>query len=133
MQYISNILICVIIICTIITLVNQKQVEGYRPFYYHKKYCPDCGYKNRRRCRKCINCGFCWTYDGRGECVPGDEPDPAVEAGYRQVIDKYAPSTPPIKFIERYEFYKRASESFVVVMSGDTRQYANIILKKGIS
>ena len=67
------------------------------------------------------------------ECVPSDEPDPTVEAGYRTVILKYAPDTPEIKFIERFEFYARASKAFAVVMSGDTRKYANIILKKGVS
>jgi len=67
------------------------------------------------------------------ECVPGDEPEPTVEVGYRRVIDTYTPETPPIRFIERYDFYKRASKAFVVVMSGDTRKYANIILKKGVS
>ena len=66
-------------------------------------------------------------------CVPGDEPDPAVEAGYRGVIDIYVPDTPTIRFIERYTFYERASKAFAVVMSGDTRKYANIILKKGVS
>jgi L-fucose mutarotase len=66
------------------------------------------------------------------QCVPGDVPDSAVEAGYRAVIDKYAPQTPKIKFIERFDFYKRASKAFVVVMTGDTRKYANIILKKGV-
>jgi L-fucose mutarotase len=39
------------------------------------------------------------------QCVPGDVPDSAVEAGYRTVIDKYAPQTPKIKFIERFDFY----------------------------
>lgn len=67
------------------------------------------------------------------ECVAGDEPDPTVEAGYRTVIEKYAANTPEIKFIERFEFYTRASKAFAVVMSGDTRKYANIILKKGVS
>lgn len=66
-------------------------------------------------------------------CVPGDTPDPAVEAGYRGVIDTFAPGAPAIKFVERYVFYERASSAFAVVMSGDTRQYANIILKKGVS
>ena len=64
------------------------------------------------------------------QCVSGDEPDPAVESGYRAAIDRYAPQTPEIQFIERFDFYKRASEAFAVVMSGDTRKYANIILKK---
>ena len=66
-------------------------------------------------------------------CVPGDEPDPKVEAGYRTVIDRYAPDTPAIAFIERFAFYKRAKTAFAVVMTGDTHQYANIILKKGVS
>jgi L-fucose mutarotase len=66
-------------------------------------------------------------------CVPGDEPDPTVESGYRAVIDKYSPDTPEIRFIERFDFYARASKAFTVVMSGDTRKYANVILKKGVS
>ena len=66
-------------------------------------------------------------------CVPGDEPDPTVESGYRAVIDKYSPDTPEIRFIERFDFYTRASKAFAVVMSGDTRKYANVILKKGVS
>ncbi len=67
------------------------------------------------------------------ECVPGDSPDPAVAKGYRSVIDSYAPETPPIQFIERFAFYERAAGAFTVVMTGDTRKYANIILKKGVS
>jgi len=66
-------------------------------------------------------------------CVPGDEPDPAVEAGYRAVIDKYAPETPIIAFVERFAFYERSRSAFAVVMTGDTRKYANIILKKGVA
>ena len=67
------------------------------------------------------------------QCVPGDEPDPTVERGYRAVIDRHAPQTPEIQFIERFDFYERASVAFAVVMSGDTRKYANIIIKKGVS
>jgi L-fucose mutarotase len=67
------------------------------------------------------------------ECVPGDKPDPKVEAGYRRVIDRYAPETPGIAFVERFAFYERAKTAFAVVMTGDTRKYANIVLKKGVS
>jgi len=66
-------------------------------------------------------------------CVPGDEPDPDVERGYRAVIDAHAPGTPPIHFIERFAFYERAAAAYAVVMTGDTRKYANVILKKGVS
>ena len=66
-------------------------------------------------------------------CVPGDEPDPKVEAGYRAAIDRHAPETPPIVFMERFAFYERAQNAFAVVMTGDARKYANIILKKGVN
>ena len=65
--------------------------------------------------------------------VPGDEPDPSVAGGYRAVIDNYAPETHEIVFIDRFAFYERASNAFAVVMTGDTRKYANLILKKGVS
>lgn len=59
--------------------------------------------------------------------------DPSVEPSYRAVIDKYAPKTPPIQRIDRFEFYERARQAFCVVMSGETRTYGNIILKKGVT
>lgn len=66
-------------------------------------------------------------------CVPGDEPDPTVESAYRGAIDKYAPQTPKISFVERHAFYERAQKAFAVVMTGETRKYGNIIIKKGVS
>ena len=66
-------------------------------------------------------------------CVPGDEPDPAVEASYQAAIDRHAPGVPPITFVERFAFYERAKKAFVVVMTGETRKYGNIILKKGVT
>jgi L-fucose mutarotase len=67
------------------------------------------------------------------QVVAGDEPDRSVESGYRSVIDKYAPETPAIVLIDRFDFYERAKSAFAVVMTGDTRKYANIIIKKGVS
>ena len=65
--------------------------------------------------------------------VPGDVLDPAVEARYRVVIDRYAPQTPPITRMERFAFYERAKQAFAVVMTGETAKYGNIILKKGVT
>ena len=65
--------------------------------------------------------------------VPGDALDPTVEAGYRAVIDKYWPETPPIQRLERFAFYERARQAFAVVMTGETAKYGNIILKKGVT
>ena len=36
------------------------------------------------------------------------------------------------KFDFRFEFYKQAKESFVVVHTGETALYGNIILQKGV-
>lgn len=39
----------------------------------------------------------------------------------------------PLKKWERFAFYDRTKEkSYVVIMSGETAIYANIILKKGV-
>ena len=64
--------------------------------------------------------------------VAGDTPDPAVEASYRGVIDKYYPDTPPIAKLERFEFYERSRNAYAVLMTGETTKYGNIILKKGV-
>ncbi len=65
--------------------------------------------------------------------VPGDQVDPAVEASYRQAIERHWPETPPIQRIDRFDFYERAKQAFAVVMTGETAKYGNIILKKGVT
>ena len=67
------------------------------------------------------------------QVVEGDTADPTVESSYRAVIDKYAPEAPAIVQIDRFEFYERAKSAFAVVMTGETRKYGNIIIKKGVS
>jgi len=65
--------------------------------------------------------------------VPGDAAEPAVADGYRAVIKRFSPDTPDISFVERFAFYERAKTAFAVVMTSDTRKYANLILKKGVT
>lgn len=63
------------------------------------------------------------------EAVPGDALDPAVEAAYRAALGYGG----KIELMERYAFYERAKKAFAVVISGETRKYGNIILKKGVT
>jgi len=63
---------------------------------------------------------------------PGDALDLSVERAYRAAIDRHWPDTPPIARLERFAFYDRAKRAFAVVMTGETRTYGNIILKKGV-
>lgn len=64
--------------------------------------------------------------------VSGDQLDPAVEASYRQAVDKHWANT-PIQRIDRFEFYERAKQAFAILMTGETAKYGNIILKKGVT
>ncbi len=65
--------------------------------------------------------------------VSGDSIDPQVEIDYQAQIDKHHPNAPAILRLERFAFYERAKSAFAVVMTGETRKYANIILKKGVT
>ncbi|MBI2502622.1 MAG: L-fucose mutarotase [Candidatus Latescibacteria bacterium] len=65
--------------------------------------------------------------------APGDALDPAVEAGYRQAVDRHWPQTPPIARVERFAFYEQTRRAFAVVMTGETAKYGNLILKKGVT
>jgi L-fucose mutarotase len=67
------------------------------------------------------------------DAVPGDRLDPAGEARYRAAVDRHAPRTPPLARIERFAFYERARRAFVIVMTGETAKYGNVLLKKGVT
>jgi L-fucose mutarotase len=65
--------------------------------------------------------------------VEGDVVDPNVEKRYRGVIDKHWPGTPAIAQVDRFAFYEQAKDSFAIVQTGDTKTYANVIIKKGVT
>ena len=67
------------------------------------------------------------------QAVEGDSLDPSVESSYRAEIEKHAPDAPEVIRIGRFEFYDRAEKAAVVVMTGETAKYGNIILKKGVT
>lgn len=64
----------------------------------------------------------------------GDTLDPDVEARFRKALSKPGiEGALSIERVERYAFYKRASECFAVVVTGEMAKYGNIILKKGLA
>jgi L-fucose mutarotase len=65
--------------------------------------------------------------------VPGDELDPAVEAEYMAVVGRHAPTVRAPERVERHAFYERAQGAFAIVMTGETRKYGNLLLKKGVT
>jgi len=37
-----------------------------------------------------------------------------------------------VRFLDRFEFYREAEQAFVVVRTGETRTYANALVRKGV-
>ena len=62
----------------------------------------------------------------------GDVLDPAVEADYMNAIRKHHPQIVAPQRIERHAFYERSRNAYGVLMSGETRIYGNLIIKKGV-
>ena len=61
----------------------------------------------------------------------GDPIVPVIWEDYRAVMAEAEPDTVPV-MTERFAFYERAKKAYCVVATGETAQYANIILKKGV-
>ncbi len=68
---------------------------------------------------------------GLMEVVPGDDVKPVIWDEYRRVLADAEPGAIPT-IIERFAYYERAKKAYCVVATGETAQYANIILKKGV-
>ncbi len=67
------------------------------------------------------------------EAVPGDTLDPAVEGSYLEAFEKTGNGAFKLTRMERFAFYERAKKAFLIVQTGETRKYGNIILKKGVT
>ncbi len=60
----------------------------------------------------------------------GDTADTIIWNDYVNIVKKYEPNAEPT-FIERFDYYERAKKAYAVIATGEEKQYANIILKKG--
>jgi L-fucose mutarotase len=66
------------------------------------------------------------------QVVAGDKLDPAVETDYMQAIRRSDPKVAPPIRIEKFAFYERSRNAFAVLMTGETRLYGCLIIKKGV-
>ena len=71
--YLVIIIGVIVLSITLIILLDNKY-EFYSSDY--PLYCPNCGDLDKQKCDGCINCGYCITPNGQGECVEGDEQGP---------------------------------------------------------
>ncbi len=73
--------------------------------------------------------------------LPLDD-DPAVDlmtsadgvplAVQRELAAAAGTGTDEVRFLDRFEFYREAERAFVVVRTGETRTYANVLVRKGV-
>ena len=63
------------------------------------------------------------------EAVSGDALDPEVEKAYRAALGYDG----KVERMERFAFYERAKKAYAIVLTGETRKYGNVILKKGVT
>ena len=65
--------------------------------------------------------------------VVGNPDDiPPVVAEFQDLIQKTADNPVKLGGLERHEFYEQARGAYVIVQTGETRLYGNILLKKGV-
>ena len=65
------------------------------------------------------------------EVVPGDPVETPIWDEYARIVEKHEPGT-KIGHIERFAFYEEAKKAYVVIATGETALYANVILQKGV-
>jgi len=63
--------------------------------------------------------------------VPGDDVKPVIWEEYAKTLANAEPEA-ETTLLERFAYYERAKKAYCVVATGETAQYANIILKKGV-
>ncbi len=64
---------------------------------------------------------------------PGDELDTVFRRGLIDVISPWSPTGSEVRLLNRQGFYNEAADAQVVVATGETATYANVILRKGVT
>jgi L-fucose mutarotase len=65
--------------------------------------------------------------------APGEgEAPPTIWEEYRVLLERYASPFAGFEHIERFAFYERTKQAYVIVTTGERAPRANIILKKGV-
>ena len=67
------------------------------------------------------------------EVVKGDNcPTPEIWKTYDKLLSKYEPENYDTEMMERFAFYERAKNAYLIIATGETAIYTNILLKKGV-
>lgn len=67
------------------------------------------------------------------EAEPGDETDLQFRARLIDTVMPWMPNGAEVRLLSRQDFYDEAGEAQVLVATGETATYANVILRKGVT
>lgn len=57
---------------------------------------------------------------------------PKIWETYKSIIKKHEPENNKIDMVERFDFYEKAKDAYLIIATGETAIYANIMLQKGV-
>ena len=57
---------------------------------------------------------------------------PKIWQKYEQILKSHEPDNCSVEYLERFEFYERAKGAYLIIATGESAIYANILLKKGV-
>ena len=67
------------------------------------------------------------------EVVPGDTcGTPKIWDKYKDILHRHEPEHSGIQMVERFAFYEKAKDAYLIIATGETAIYANILLQKGV-
>ena len=67
------------------------------------------------------------------EVVKGDScGTPEIWKTYEEILTKHEPTHHAVDYTERFAFYERAKDAYLIIATGEKAIYANILLKKGV-
>ena len=67
------------------------------------------------------------------EVVPGDTCGiPEIWNTYKDILNKHEPNNCAIEMTERFAFYEKAKNAYLIIATGETAIYANVMLQKGV-
>lgn len=67
------------------------------------------------------------------EVMPGDNVETPIWDTYKEIVAKYdGRGADAIGNIERFAFYEEAKTAYVIIATGESALYANVMLQKGV-
>lgn len=66
------------------------------------------------------------------EVVKGDPVVPTIWDKYRQIVKSNYDKFTDFEYMDKWKFYERSKKAYVVVVTGESALYGNILIRKGV-